>query len=136
MAVGMAALTPLAAPWSAPWHLLGQDVALGSHRLPGWTLALFIVLISTVLSYLAGAAAIQRLNAPVAAGLAYVEPASATVVAWAALGERLSPAQIAGGLIVLAGAFLAQRGIGQSTGAEPDSAGSILGTTVSTEALI
>ena len=66
--------------------------------LPGWLLAAFIVLISTVLSYLAGAAAIQRLSAPVAAGLAYVEPASATVVAWADLGERLSAIQIAGGV--------------------------------------
>lgn len=136
MVVGMLALTPLAAPWAAPWHLLGQSVALGSHRLPGWAPAVFIVLISTVLSYLAGAAAIQRLNAPVAAGLAYVEPASATVVAWAALGERLSPTQIAGGVVVLAGAFLAQRGIRHTTGAEADSGRSILGTTVTTEALI
>jgi drug/metabolite transporter (DMT)-like permease len=136
MIVGMVVLLPLAAPWSAPWHILGRSVPMGSHHLPGWTLAAFIVLISTILSYLTGAAAIQRLNAPVAAGLAYVEPASATIVAWAALGERLSPTQIAGGVIVLAGAFLAQRGIGQTTIADPDSARSILGTTVTTEALI
>ncbi|ACU70359.1 protein of unknown function DUF6 transmembrane [Catenulispora acidiphila DSM 44928] len=136
MIVGMVVLVPLAAPWSAPWHILGQSVPMGSHHLPGWTLAAFIVLISTILSYLSGAAAIQRLNAPVAAGLAYVEPASATIVAWAALGERLSLTQIAGGVIVLAGAFLAQRGIGHTTGADPDSGRSILGTTVTTEALI
>jgi drug/metabolite transporter (DMT)-like permease len=136
MAVGMVVLTPLAVPWSAPWHVLGHSVALGSHQLPGWTLAAFIVLISTILSYLTGAAAIQRLSATVAAGLAYVEPAAATLVAWAALGERLSPTQIAGGVIVLGGAFLAQRGIGHTTPTEEDSARSILGTTVTTEALI
>ena len=136
MAVGTVALTPLAAPWGAPWHILGHSVPLGSHHLPGWTLAAFIVLVSTVLAYLTGAAAVQRLSATVAAGLAYVEPASATLIAWVALGERLSPTQIAGGLIVLAGAYLAQRGIGQTTGAEADSARSILGTTVTTKALI
>jgi drug/metabolite transporter (DMT)-like permease len=67
--------------------------------------------VSTVIAYLAGAAAIQRLSAPTAAGLAYVEPVSATAIAWATLGERLAGPQILGGLIVLGGAFLAQRGI-------------------------
>ena len=136
VAVGMVVLTPLAAPWSAPWHVLGRSVPLGSHHVPGWTLAAFIVLIGTVLSYLAGAAAVQRLSATVAAGLAYVEPASATVVAWVTLGERLSAAQLVGGAIVLAGAYLAQRGIGQTTVPEGDSTRSILGTTVTTKALI
>ena len=136
MTIGMVVLTPLAAPWSAPWHVLGHSVPLGTHHLPGWTLAAFIVLISTILSYLTGAAAVQRLSATVAAGLAYVEPASATAVAWVTLGERLSATQLAGGVIVLAGAYLAQRGIGQTTVAEGDSTRSILGTTVTTEALI
>jgi len=136
MTVGMVLLTPLAAPWSAPWHLLAQPVPLGSHRLPGWLLAAFIVLISTVLSYLTGAAAIQRLSATVAAGLAYVEPASATIVAWITLGERLTPTQIAGGLVVLVGAYLAQRGIDHSATPNPEPTTSILGTTVTTEALI
>ena len=141
MTVGMVALTPLAAPWGAPWHVLGRSVPLGSHHLPGWTLVGFIVLISTVLAYLTGAAAVQRLSATVAAGLAYVEPASATVIAWLTLGEQLSATELAGGLIVLAGAYLAQRGIGRrgirhSTGTEAGSGPSILGTTVTTEALI
>ena len=77
-----------------------------------------------------------------AAGLAYVEPASATVVAWATLGERLSATQIAGGVVVLAGAFLAQRGVGSGTPEEQDAQGDaespapILGTTVHVDALI
>lgn len=136
MTVGMVVLTPPAAPWGAPWHVLGRSVPLGSHHLPGWTLVAFIVLISTVLAYLTGAAAVQRLSATVAAGLAYVEPASATAIAWLTLGEQLSATELAGGLIVLAGAYLAQRGIGQNTGTEAGSGPSILGTTVSTEALI
>jgi drug/metabolite transporter (DMT)-like permease len=136
MTVAVVVITPLAAPWAAPWHLLGHSVPLGSHHLPGWILAVFIVLVSTVLSYLAGAAAIQRLSAPVAAGLAYVEPAAATVIAWVTLGERLNATQIIGGAIVLAGAFLAQRGIAHTSPSAPEPTPSILGTTVTTEALI
>jgi drug/metabolite transporter (DMT)-like permease len=114
MVVGAVALLPLAAPWSAPWHILGQDIALGGSTAPAWLLAAALVLISTVLSYLTGAAAIQRLSATAAAALAYVEPAAATVIAWLALDERLAAPQLVGGLIVLTGAFLAQRGVSAS----------------------
>lgn len=112
MLVGAVALLPLAAPWHTPWGVLTRAVPLGSgSAAPGWLLAASVILVSTLIAYLAGAAAVQRLSAPVAAGLAYVEPTSAAVIAWVALGERLNPVQIAGGVIVLFGAFLAQRGI-------------------------
>ena len=111
MAVGAVALLPLAAPWAAPWSLLGRSVALGTHAAPGWALAASLVVVSTVVSYVAGAAAIQHLSATVAAGLAYVEPAVASVLAWVVLGERLGAVQILGGVVVLIGAFLAQRGV-------------------------
>ena len=111
MLIGAVALLPLAAPWSAPWHVLTRDVPLGSGSAPGWLLAGSVILVSTVIAYLAGTSAVQRLSAPIAAGLAYVEPAAAATIAWLALGERLNPVQILGGLVVLAGAFLAQRGI-------------------------
>jgi drug/metabolite transporter (DMT)-like permease len=111
MLVGTVMLFPLAAPWSTPWHVLAHTVPLGNGSAPAWLLAGSVVVISTVIAYLAGGAAIQRLSAPVAAGLAYVEPAAAAVIAWTALGERLSAVQIFGGVVVLTGAFLAQRGI-------------------------
>ena len=111
MLVGAVALLPLAAPWSAPWSLLAHRVPLGRGAAPGWLLAGSVILVSTVIAYLAGTIAVQRLSAPIAAGLAYVEPAAAATIAWLALGERLNPVQIVGGVVVLAGAFLAQRGI-------------------------
>lgn len=112
MAVAAVALLPLAAPWSAPWHVLVDRIPLGSGTAPAWLLAGTVIVVSTVLAYLTGAGAVQRLSAPTAAGLAYVEPAAATVIAWIALGEKLAAPQIAGGLVVLVGAFLAQRGVG------------------------
>ncbi|MGH3245761.1 MAG: EamA family transporter [Trebonia sp.] len=111
MGVAALALVPLAAPWRAPWHLLAHSVPVGSHQSPGWLLAGALVLVSTVVAYLAGAGAVMRLSAPVAAGVAYIEAVAASLVAWAALGERLTPVQLTGGVIVLVGAFTAQRAV-------------------------
>lgn len=119
MVVGAVVLLPLSAPWSAPWGVLSREVPLsGGSAAPGWLLAASVIVVSTLIAYLAGTAAVQRLSAPVAAGLAYVEPASAAVIAWVALGERLNPVQITGGFIVLFGAFLAQRGIAAGRGVQ------------------
>jgi drug/metabolite transporter (DMT)-like permease len=109
MCVACVVLVPLALPWNAPWHVLGSPVPLAGHTIPGWLIALALVLFSTVISYVLGGMAVQRLSATVAAGLAYVEPVSACVIAWVLLGQRLSAVQIGGGLVVLLGAYIAQR---------------------------
>ena len=109
MFVACVVLLPLALPWNAPWHVLGSSVPLAHYAVPGWLVALALVLISTVLSYVFGGMAVQRLSASVAAGLAYVEPVSACVIAWVLLGQRLSAMQIFGGCVVLLGAYIAQR---------------------------
>jgi drug/metabolite transporter (DMT)-like permease len=98
-------LTAVAAPWSAPWHVLDDTVEAG----PVWIFAVSIVLISTVVAYLAGAAAVQRLSAPIGGAVAYLEVVAASVYAWLLLNEALTPAQIIGGSIVVVGAFVAQR---------------------------
>ncbi|MEW2354355.1 DMT family transporter [Spirillospora sp. NPDC029432] len=109
--VAAAALTFVAVPWTLPWHVLAEQVAVGDRAAPGWLLAAWIVLVSTVLAYLAGVAGVQRLSAQVAGAVCYTEAVAATLIAWAALGERLAPVQIAGGAVVLAGAFIAQRAV-------------------------
>ncbi|HWG27488.1 EamA family transporter [Actinospica sp.] len=124
MIVACIVLVPLATPWNAPWHVLGSSVALARHSIPAWFIALALVLISTVIPYVLGGMAVQRLSAAVAAGLAYVEPVSACVIAWVLLGQRLSAVQIAGGVVVLLGAYTAQRSaapasLSSSPSAEP-----------------
>ncbi|WP_241661549.1 EamA family transporter [Thermomonospora catenispora] len=123
MVVGSALLTVAAAPWALPWEVLAQRVAVGDHAAPGWTLAVWIVLVSTVLAYLTGVAAVQRLSAPVAGAICYIEAVAATVIAWAALGERLTVAQLLGGVTVLAGAFVAQRAAAAPRSPEPRAEG-------------
>jgi drug/metabolite transporter (DMT)-like permease len=106
--VTLAAFTP---PWRIPWHVLTGGVALGEHTAPGWLLAGLLILISTVTAYVAGVAAVQRLSAPAASAVGYVEAVAAAVFAWLTLGEHLSTVQLTGGAIVLAGAFVAQRSV-------------------------
>lgn len=108
MIVGAVALAPLATPWHAPWHLLTSQIALGSRHLEGWLVVALLVLLSTVIAYVIGGMAVQRLSAPVAAGVSYVEPVSACLLAWILLGQRLNTVQICGGLVVLLGAYIAQ----------------------------
>jgi drug/metabolite transporter (DMT)-like permease len=126
MTIAMVLLVPLALPWRTPWHALGSPVALAHFSVPGWLVALALVLLSTVISYVLGGMAVQRLSAPVAAALAYVEPISACVIAWVLLGQSLSALQILGGLVVLLGAYTAQRS------ATPQPVGESFGSAVTT----
>ncbi|KAB2349156.1 EamA family transporter [Actinomadura rudentiformis] len=109
--VAAVALTAIAAPWALPWDVLPAQVPVGDHTAPGWLLAAWVIVVSTVLAYLTGAAAVQRLSAEVAGAICYTEAVAATLIAWAALGERLTPVQLAGGAVVLTGAFIAQRAV-------------------------
>jgi drug/metabolite transporter (DMT)-like permease len=106
--VVMAVVIP---PWLIPWHVIGGNVAFGDHTAPGWLLFTLLVLVSTVAAYVASVAGVQRLSAPVAGAVGYVEAVAAAVFAWLTLGEHLSPVQLAGGVIVLTGAFVAQRSV-------------------------
>lgn len=108
-AVAVVALTAVAAPWTLPWDVLPAHVAVAGHTAPGWTLVAWIGLVSTVLAYLTGVAGLQRLPAQVGGAICYTEAVAAALIAWAVLGERLAPAQLAGGAIVLSGAYIAQR---------------------------
>jgi drug/metabolite transporter (DMT)-like permease len=120
--VGAVVLTVISAPWTVPWHVLVDSVAIGHRHAPGWLLATWLVVVSTVVAYLAGAAAVQRLSAAVGGAVAYVEVVAACIFALVLLGELLTTNQIIGGVIVLAGAFVAQASVGKVAPPEiPDS---------------
>jgi drug/metabolite transporter (DMT)-like permease len=111
--VGAVVLTLIAAPWGTPWHVLVDTIAIGHRHAPGWIMAAWLIVVSTVVAYLAGAAAVQRLSAPIAGAVAYVEVVAACIFALILLGETLRTNQIIGGAIVLAGAFVAQSSVGK-----------------------
>jgi drug/metabolite transporter (DMT)-like permease len=116
--VGAVVLTAVAAPWGIPWQALTDTIAIGQRSAPGWTFAAWLIVISTVVAYLAGAAAVQRLSAAIGGAVAYVEVVAASLFAWILLDETLTMTQVIGGTIVLIGAFVAQSSVGKVAPAE------------------
>ncbi|MFJ9951167.1 EamA family transporter [Kitasatospora sp. NPDC091207] len=106
--IGAVVLTAFTRPWEADWGLLGGDVVMNGHSLPALIPAAWMILIATVLAYLTGVIAVRHLSPPIAGVVANLEAVVATVLAWILLGEHLGLPQMAGGLLVLAGAFAAQ----------------------------
>ncbi|WP_308287207.1 EamA family transporter [Actinomadura parmotrematis] len=100
-----AVLTPLARPWDLPWDALdGRDLlALG-----------LLVGVATLLAYITGMAAVRRLTSAVGAAVASLEAVTAALLAWAVLGQALTPVQIGGGLVVLLGALLVQQAVARA----------------------
>jgi len=98
--------------WRFPFHLLGSDVSLlgnlSAHRLPMWVLALWLVVLGTVVPFSLSVGALRHLRAAQVGLVGMVEPVAAAVVAFLWLGEDLATVQIVGGAVVLVGVVLAE----------------------------
>ncbi|WP_030147512.1 EamA family transporter [Streptomyces sp. NRRL S-455] len=106
--VGAAVLTVVARPWSMEWSVLQGTARMDATPVAAVVLLAWIVLVATVVAYVTGVLSVRRLSPQVAGVVACLEAVIATVLAWVLLGEHLSAPQIAGGVIVLVGAFIAQ----------------------------
>lgn len=106
--VGAVLLTLVARPWGMDWSVLGSTPRMNGHDIPAWLLLAWVVLLATVLAYLTGVVSVRLLSPQVAGVVACLEAVIATVLAWVLLGEHLSAPQLAGGLVVLIGAYIAQ----------------------------
>ncbi len=102
-------VTAIARPWRLDWSRLAGTVDLGGYGVPALVAVGWVVVLGTVLAYLTGIAAVRILSPPVAGAVAFLEPVVATMLAWLLLGEQLSPIQLMGGALILAGAYVAQR---------------------------
>ncbi|WP_169948754.1 DMT family transporter [Microbispora sp. H11081] len=101
-------LLPISRPWAVDWAAFAGTVEVSGRTVPVAVAAVVLVVVATVIAYTTGVTAVRRLSAAVGATVASVEVIAGAVIAWVLLGERLGTAQIIGGLIVLAGALLAQ----------------------------
>ncbi|MEU5312894.1 EamA family transporter [Streptomyces sp. NPDC021562] len=106
--VGAGLLTVVARPWEMDWSVLGGVARMNGVSVPAVALLAWIVLVATVVAYATGVLSVRRLSPQVAGVVACLEAVVATVLAWVLLGERLAVPQVLGGLVVLAGAFIAQ----------------------------
>jgi drug/metabolite transporter (DMT)-like permease len=98
--------------WRFPWDVLGDTVSLQGNleerSAPVWVLATFVVLVGTMITFSLLVGSLKHISATRASIVATLEPVLATAVAWLWLDESFGAAQIVGGLVVLAGIFLAQ----------------------------
>ena len=113
LAMGVATLFwAIAQPWwSFPFERLSIEAVLpgtDAATVPVWALALVTVTLGTIAPFSLSMIALRHLPATTVGIVATVEPVAAAVVAWAWLDEALAAAQILGGVIVLAGIFLAE----------------------------
>jgi drug/metabolite transporter (DMT)-like permease len=121
--VGCLAITVPARPWAMDWQVLAGTVDMDGGAVRAWVLVAWIVLVSTVLAYLTGVLSVRRLSPAVAGVVACLEAVVAAAAAWLLLGEHLGAVQIAGGVLVLAGALIAQSSAPATPAAEPVAGG-------------
>jgi drug/metabolite transporter (DMT)-like permease len=97
--------------WGFPFDVLGASVPLDGEdavRVPVAALVGFIVVLGTIVPFSLIVGALPRIGATATASTAMVEPVLAAAVAWPWLGQRLTLAQVAGGLATLAAVVAAQ----------------------------
>ena len=101
--VGAIVLAFVLPVWTFPFSALGHSARFAGHDTPVWILLSVVVIVGTVLAYLLGMSALAYLPSPSATVIATLEILVGAVVAWGVLGEHMTAAEIAGGVIILAG---------------------------------
>jgi len=105
----------MAAGWLGSTALLplgpgpGQVAALSPR---GWAAAVFLGVLCSGVAYGLWYDALHRVSAARVGALLYLEPLFSQGVAAAVLGEPVLPATVAGGVVILAGVWLVNRGAG------------------------
>ena len=88
----------------------GSTTVLAERTVPAVVPVLALVLLSTVLAYLAGAAGMARVGAGGGSLMGLSEVLFAVLVAWVLVGQQPSPVQMAGAAVVVTGIVLARPG--------------------------
>ena len=104
---------PLEPLWGVEGSVLVEATSLGGRLegidMPVWVALGAVIVLGTLLPYLLDLAALAHLSATTVGAVGMLEPVVATAVAWAWLEQSLSPAQLLGGLVILAGVGIALR---------------------------
>ncbi len=99
-------------PWSMDWTVLRQAVALpgpfDGAEVPLWSLVGWIIVLGTVVPYAFVLLAIRHLGSTRTGLLGMAEPVTSGLVAWVVLSESLTPLQLLGAGVVIAGIAAAE----------------------------
>jgi drug/metabolite transporter (DMT)-like permease len=100
---GAVALLPLTL-WEASHHPPAHVTAAA------WMAAIYMALFPSVIAYLIYYHALAHMTASRVSAFSYLQPVFASIMGVAILGESLGAPVIAGGIVILAGVYLAERG--------------------------
>lgn len=96
--------------WTFPFDRLSGTVQVGSGGPPVMVgvLVAWVVVLGTVAPFGLVLLGLRLIGAPRTGLVGTAEPVMAGVIAWAVLGERLTPVQIVGAAVVMAGIVVAE----------------------------
>lgn len=100
---GLVTILPVFAfrPFSVEWAILARPVV--------WSNLLFLGVVASMLCYVLWNAAMHRLGAVRTTNYIYINPLVTIVVAALAIGERITPAALAGAALILYGMWRAEK---------------------------
>jgi drug/metabolite transporter (DMT)-like permease len=105
--------------WSFPFEVFTTAIplegALEGSSTPGWVLILYVVLIGTIFPYLCVMAGLKNLKASTTSTFGLLEPIFAGIVAWIWFAESWSVIQLIGGVVVIAGIYMADQARSKTT---------------------
>ena len=87
--------------WDVPWDLLGHSVEAAGVAVPLWFAIAWTIVVGAVLSFAIVLAGAARVGAGAASMFGMAEPVVGALLAWALLGQDLSPVQGLGILITV-----------------------------------
>jgi drug/metabolite transporter (DMT)-like permease len=105
--------------WQFPFEVFTTSIplegALEGSSTSGWVLILYVVLIGTILPYLCVMAGLKNLKASTTSAFGLLEPIFAGIVAWIWFAESWTVIQLVGGVVVIAGIYMADQARNKTT---------------------
>ena len=105
--------------WNFPFDVFTTAIplegALEGSSTPGWVLILYVVLIGTIFPYLCVMAGLKNLKASTTSTFGLLEPIFAGIVAWIWFAESWTVIQLIGGVVVIAGIYMADQARSKTT---------------------
>ena len=105
--------------WYFPFDVFTTAIplegALEGSSTPGWVLILYVVLIGTIFPYLCVMAGLKNLKASTTSTFGLLEPIFAGIVAWIWFAESWTVIQLIGGVVVIAGIYMADQARSKTT---------------------
>ncbi len=97
--------------WNFPFDIFTASIplegALEGNSAPGWVLLLYVVLVGTIFPYLCVMVGLRNLKASTTSAFGLLEPIFVGMIAWFWLAESWTVIQLAGGVVVIAGIYMA-----------------------------